>query len=150
MPDHECKPIAISGGISVDDRGAVSFINGLPFDDIRRFYIVSNHRSGFVRAWHAHKSEGKYVVAIQGAALVCAVAIENWAEPDRAAHVYRFVLSADSPCAVYVPPAYANGFMSLREDTRLMFFSTSTLEESRNDDYRYPARFWDPWSVEER
>jgi hypothetical protein len=31
-----------------------------------------------------------------------------------------------------------------------MFFSTSTLEESLRDDIRFPARYWDPWQVEER
>jgi dTDP-4-dehydrorhamnose 3,5-epimerase len=40
--------------------------------------------------------------------------------------------------------------MSLTADAKLMFFSTSTVEESRGDDYRYDARHWDPWQVEER
>jgi dTDP-4-dehydrorhamnose 3,5-epimerase len=40
--------------------------------------------------------------------------------------------------------------MSLTDDTRLMFFSTSTLDESKNDDVRYDARHWDIWTIEER
>ena len=31
-----------------------------------------------------------------------------------------------------------------------MFFSTSTLDESLGDDIRFPARYWDPWQVDER
>jgi hypothetical protein len=33
---------------------------------------------------------------------------------------------------------------------KLIFFSTSTLEESRGDDVRYDARYWDIWQVIER
>jgi dTDP-4-dehydrorhamnose 3,5-epimerase len=40
--------------------------------------------------------------------------------------------------------------MSLTEDAKLIFFSTSTLEESKDDDFRYPARYWDIWTVAER
>ena len=33
---------------------------------------------------------------------------------------------------------------------RLLWFSTATLAESAADDYRFPARYWDCWKVEER
>ncbi len=39
---------------------------------------------------------------------------------------------------------------SLMPDTKIMFFSTSTLEASKGDDIRFPARLWDIWEVEER
>ena len=38
----------------------------------------------------------------------------------------------------------------LTEDAKLMFFSTSTLQQSAGDDIRYDARHWDIWTVEER
>jgi hypothetical protein len=40
--------------------------------------------------------------------------------------------------------------MTLTPNTKLIFFSTATLDESSEDDIRFPARFWDPWSIEER
>ena len=55
------KAIFIEGGISVDDRGELLFCNDFDMDGIRRFYQVSNHSSNFIRAWHAHKNESKYV-----------------------------------------------------------------------------------------
>jgi dTDP-4-dehydrorhamnose 3,5-epimerase len=60
------------------------------------------------------------------------------------------VLSANKPSVLYIPPGYANGFMSLTPDARLMFFSTSTLAESKGDDHRYDPRHWDIWNIEER
>jgi dTDP-4-dehydrorhamnose 3,5-epimerase len=140
----------IEGGLAVDDRGEVTFVNEFDFRGVKRFYTVSNHRAGFVRAWHAHRREAKFVTVVQGAAIVAAVAIDNWKAPAKDAEVHRFVLSAKQPAVLYIPPGYANGFMSLTPETRLVFFSTSTVEESRDDDVRYDARYWNPWDVMER
>jgi dTDP-4-dehydrorhamnose 3,5-epimerase len=149
-PGEADKPHLIEGGVAVDDRGQLLFVNGFGFDGVKRFYVVANHRQGFVRAWHGHRREAKYVLAVQGAAVVAAVAIDDWKTPSKSAPVQRYVLSSQKPAVLYIPPGYANGFMSLTADTRLMFFSTSTLEQSRDDDIRFDARYWDVWSVEER
>lgn len=140
----------IEGGLAVDDRGAVSFVNGFEFAGVRRFYGVSNHRPGFVRAWHAHRKEEKYVHVARGTALVAAVRIDDWERPSKELPIERYVLSAERPAVLYIPKGYANGFMSLTADAFLLFFSTATLEESRGDDVRYDARYWDPWLVSER
>jgi dTDP-4-dehydrorhamnose 3,5-epimerase len=144
------EPELLRGGLAVDDRGEVGFVNEFAFDDVKRFYTVSNHAVGFVRAWHGHKSEAKYILAVSGAALVCCVEVDDWESPSPALDVKRFVLSADTPAVLRVPEGYANGFMTLTPDAKLMFFSTSTLEDSLGDDFRFPARLWDPWQVEER
>lgn len=146
----DIKPELIKGGLVVDDRGAVSFVNDFNFVGVKRFYTVENHRQGFVRAWHAHKNEAKYIMAIKGSALIGAVQIDNWDNPSKDSKVYRFVLSDKSPAVLFIPPGFANGFMSLTDDTKLIFFSTSELNESLNDDYRYESRYWDPWKIEER
>jgi dTDP-4-dehydrorhamnose 3,5-epimerase len=134
----------------VDDRGEVGFVNGFDFAGVKRFYSVRNHRAGFVRAWHGHRREAKYVPVVAGAALVAAVRVDDWENPSRALPVTRHTLSAAAPRVLYIPAGYANGFMSLTDDARLMFFSTSTLEESAADDIRFESRLWDVWTVEER
>ena len=143
-------PRLIEGALSVDDRGSVSFVNEFDFAGVKRFYLVANHRAGFVRAWHAHRREAKYVTATRGAAVVGAVKIDNWEAPSRESDVHRFILSAQRPSVLYIPAGYGNGFVSLTEDATLMFFSTSTLDESRGDDVRYDSRHWDIWDVVER
>lgn len=143
-------PRLIEGGLAVDDRGQVAFVNDFNFGDVKRFYMVTNHSSGFVRAWHAHRFEAKYVLVVQGAAIVGAVAIDDWDNPSKDSQVHRYVLSAKKPSVLYIPAGYANGFMSLTEDAQLIFFSIRTMEESMNDDIRYDARYWDIWGVVER
>jgi dTDP-4-dehydrorhamnose 3,5-epimerase-like enzyme len=144
------EPELLSGGLSVDDRGEVGFVNDFDFADVRRFYTVANHERGFVRAWHGHRRETKYVFACAGAALVCCVRPDNWDAPATELPVHRFVLSERKPAVLRIPSGYVNGFMTLSSATKLMFFSSSTLEDSLSDDIRFPARYWDPWQVEER
>lgn len=144
------EPELLNGGLAVDDRGEVGYVNEFTFDRVKRFYTVGNHAAGFVRAWHGHRHEGKFVMAVAGAALVCCVQIDNWEDPSPDLTVHRFVLSEHRPAVLDVPAGYANGFMTLSPGAKLIFFSTSTLEESLGDDIRFPARFWDPWYIEER
>lgn len=144
------KTVMMIGALAVDDRGEVGFVNDFCLQEVKRFYTVSNHRSNFVRAWHGHKREGKYVTAIVGAAIVGAVKIDNWKNPSKDLPVERFTLSARKPSVLFIPPGFANGFMSLTDDLKLMFFSTSTLEESADDDIRFDSRLWDIWQVKER
>jgi dTDP-4-dehydrorhamnose 3,5-epimerase-like enzyme len=149
-PDSIETPRIIEGGLAVDDRGQVQFVNDFNFKNVKRFYQVTNHRQGFVRAWHAHRYEAKYVYVVSGAAKIGAVPIDDWEKPSKDAEVYTRVLSARKPSILYIPPGYANGFMSLTPDASLIFFSTSTIEEAVKDDVRYDARYWDIWNVEER
>jgi len=149
-PSKTTAPYVIEGGLAVDDRGDVAFVNDFHFDGVKRFYLVSNYRAGFVRAWHAHRRESKYVTVVQGAVVVAAVAIDDWDHPSKTAQVHRFVLSAQKPAILLIPAGYANGFMSLTPGAKLLFLSTATLEESRLDDVRYDARYWDAWGVAER
>jgi dTDP-4-dehydrorhamnose 3,5-epimerase-like enzyme len=144
------EPTLLVGDVAVDDRGEVGFVNDFDFADVKRFYTVRNHHRGFVRAWHGHRWEAKYVTAVAGAALVAAVRIDDWERPSTDLPVARFVISAARPRVLYIPAGYANGFMSLSEDARLMFFSTATLADSHGDDIRFDARYWNPWIVEER
>lgn len=140
----------IEGGLAVDDRGQLQFCNALDMSVVRRFYIVGNHQAEFVRAWHAHKKEAKFVYVVSGAAIVAAVRIDDWERPDKAAKVHRFVLSEKKPAALYIPAGYANGFKTLEPGTKVMFLSTSTVEDSAKDDWRFDALHWNPWDVTPR
>jgi len=150
IAEIETAPQLLKGGLAVDDRGTVSFVNDFNFDGVKRFYTVENHKQGFVRAWHAHRNESKYVMVVKGSAVIGAVQIDNWEMPSRNLKIHRFVLSEKNPSVLFIPAGYANGFMSLTEDTKIIFFSTSELKDSLNDDVRYDAHYWDPWKVEER
>ncbi len=137
------SPFLIPGGVAVDDRGSVRFVNDFNFKDVKRFYQVQNHRQGFIRAWHGHQHEGKYVYVVSGSALVGAANMETQV-------VEKFVLSSTSPKVLFIPAGYANGFKTLEENTIILFFSTSDLSSSLNDDIRFAYEKWNIWEEDYR
>jgi len=144
------EPYLIKGTRFIDDRGSVNFVNDFDFRGVKRHYLVKNFRKGFVRAWHGHQFEAKYVTIVHGAAIVGAVPVDNWVTPDTTVQPSRYVLSAEQPTILYIPAGYANGWMSLTDEATLAVYSTTTAVESKGDDFRFPARTWDIWTVEER
>jgi dTDP-4-dehydrorhamnose 3,5-epimerase-like enzyme len=133
----------LNGGIAVDDRGSLRFVNDFNFGDVKRFYQVENHRLGFIRAWHGHKKEGKYVYVSSGTALIGVVNMET-------EEIQKFVISAKQPKVLFIPPNHYNGFKNLEENTSVIFFSTTTLEESLGDDIRQAHDKWDIWAEDFR
>tara|TARA_R100001086_G_scaffold222265_2_gene139697 strand:- start:763 stop:1185 length:423 start_codon:yes stop_codon:yes gene_type:complete len=127
----------IEGGLFADDRGFLRFVNDFDFSKVKRFYQVENHSAGFIRAWHGHKKEKKFIYVPKGTALIGLVNMET-------EEITKFTLSSQKPCILCVPKGYANGFKTLEQDTIIMFFSSSTLEESQGDDYRFD---WDKWNI---
>jgi dTDP-4-dehydrorhamnose 3,5-epimerase len=126
---EKCK--IINGGTFVDDRGTLRFVNDFNFEGVKRFYQVENHERGFIRAWHGHEKEGKYVFVPRGSAWIGVVDMKTF-------ETEKYVLSDKSPRVLFIPPGKYNGFQTLEEGTILHFFSTSTTEESKGDDIRQP------------
>ena len=152
MDNSYKEPRAIAGGCALDDRGQVTFVNDFSFAGIRRFYLVENFSTEVVRAFHGHLREEKYILVVAGSALVAAVRMDDPVRPSKQAKPHRFVLSDRQPRILHVPAGYANGFRPLEAGTRILFFSTAALEETAQDDYRFPYDYWgaDVWQVESR
>lgn len=146
------KPKLIEGGRAFDDRGSVSFINGFDFKDVKRFYQVYNYQPNFIRAWHGHRKEGKYVTVAAGAAVIGAVLLDVLFEnklPEPHEQV-RHVLTANKPAVLWIPPGWANGAMSLLPDTLITYYSTASLDETVGDDFRFSPYQVNMWEVEKR
>jgi dTDP-4-dehydrorhamnose 3,5-epimerase len=143
-------PTLIKGGRAVDDRGALTFVNDFSLHGYKRFYTVQNHKQGFIRAWHGHLNEGKAFIVVSGSVMACAVRMTDTKTPNKDEEVKKFTLSSTTPAALVIPAGYANGFMNLTRDAVLLVLSSSTLEESLNDDYRFEFDYWNPWKIEPR
>jgi len=150
MTQNYKEPTLIKGGKAVDDRGSLGFVNDFLLNDFKRFYTVENHEQGFIRAWHGHMKESKAIIAIKGSILVGAVQMTDTESPSKSQAVSRFVLSSDTPSVLVVPAGFANGFKTLTKDAIVLFLSSSTLEDSQGDDFRFPFDYWNPWTIEPR
>ena len=146
----------INGGAAFDDRGCVRFVNDFNFKGVKRFYQVENHSAGFIRAWHGHKKEAKYVYVAKGSAIIGAIRMPtmlNGTEIKSSAaspRPQKFILNANKPQVLYIPEGYANGAKTLEEGTIIQYFSTSSLDESLGDDIRFAHDKWDIWKSEYR
>ncbi len=137
------KPTIFTGGFKSDERGTVRYVNDFSLSGIKRFYELENVDNQYIRAWHGHLKEAKYVFVPCGKALVCVVPLDDPVRPNPKASVSRFILDGDRPAVLFIPPGYANGFRDLGQHSRVIFFATASLEESLNDDYRFPVDYWD-------
>ena len=138
------EPKILEGNIFTDDRGVLSFNNDFGFVGIKRFYTVHNHAQNFIRAWHAHENEEKYLLCSEGSFMVCVVKIDNFKNPSKTEEVKKFYLS-NNGCLLYIPKGYANGFVNLTKENKLIVFSNKTLKESLNDDFRFDYNYWNVW-----
>ena len=143
------KPRLIQGDIYNDERGILSYVNDFNFtkNKIQRFYIVKNYKNNFIRAWHAHKKESKFALCLSGSAKICCVKVDNFNKPSKNEKIHSYNLNEHKPSIIFIPKGYANGFINTEINTKIMFLSDSTIEQSKNDDYRYEYDYWDPWKI---
>ena len=144
------EPKLITGNRIFDNRGSVRFSNNLIFKNIRRFYTVHNYQKNFIRAWHGHFKEEKFIGCIKGTFQISAVKINNKNKPNKKNRIFSYFLNQSNKDSVYIPKGFANGSMSLEDNSELLIFSTSKVEDSLKDDYRFDPKYWNPWIINER
>lgn len=132
----------LSGEIKKDNRGSLKFFNTFSFPKVVRFYEVKNSATEPIRAFHGHMIEEKYVYVISGEVLICLAKLTNSTKPSKKIKVEKFFLSEKNPQVLHIPAGFANGFKSLKKDSRVIFFSTLPLKKSIKDDYRFPFDYW--------
>ena len=140
-----CSPLIIQGGIHDDNRGRLSYVNEFNFNDVKRFYTICNKSTNIVRAWQGHKIENKYFFVTSGSFLICGVKIDDWDNPSKNLPVEKHILSANKSKILMVPAGYANGIRALAEGSKIIVFSSNTLEDGKDDDYRFEANMWFDW-----
>lgn len=128
---------------------------------INRVCFVGDYGPGVIRGVHYHKKEWKIYAVLTGAAKFLSVDIPEYLVDDsnelgikeflkaNPSSVSSYVLSYRSPKILVIPPYRANGWMSLEENTNVIFLSNLTYKEALSDDYRYHHSIVSPkhWEV---
>lgn len=144
-------PCAVEYKVFSDDRGIFAPI----LDDletlkkeigqIQRIYYVVNHAKGTIRGFHYHEKEWKFFVIVEGAAKFVTI------NPKKQKDVSIFTSSSRKNNLIIIPPKYANGWMSLENNTILVCASNLSTKESLKDDKRFdPFKWGDFWSTKPR
>jgi dTDP-4-dehydrorhamnose 3,5-epimerase-like enzyme len=127
----EARPKVIEVPLHVDDRGVVyGAFDRMHEAGIKRTYVVENHQSNFVRAWHGHRKADTYIHVISGVAKIAAANMDDHKD------VMVVTLTAHKPSLFLVPGGFYNGAQNLVLGTRLLIYSTLTMEEVKQDNFR--------------
>ncbi|MCC9071714.1 WxcM-like domain-containing protein [Flavobacterium sp. F-65] len=135
-------PRIIKGGRFSDHRGTISYVNDFSFNDIERFYIISNSEKNPIRAWQGHKFDVKNFYCISGSFKIHFVKIDNWENPSKELAIETVIITFSDSKIVHIPAGYANAIQSLEINSKLISFSTLPLANVEEDDVRYDLDYW--------
>ena len=135
----------IHGAQHEDARGKLIFFNDFNMTGVKRFYIIEHPDTEIVRAWQGHQKEEKWFYVVDGSFKIVLVQPDNWQTPSVELETEEFVLESAEPEILYVPGGFANGFKALKPKSRIIVFSSFTVEESAKDNFRYDKEQWYTW-----
>ena len=157
------KPQLLKVGSISDDRGyLIPFTDHIDHDLFHRCYVVGDYGVGVIRGLHYHKEELKVFTIVSGAAKFVTTKLpEALADRNEAAEIEQyleenpdavetFVLSSRHQGVLVIPAYYANGWMSLEENTILVSLSNLRFEKAQHDDIRIDPNVVDAWEVKGR
>lgn len=139
------KPKIIQGGDHEDERGKIIFCNEFDLSEVKRFYLIEHPNTDIVRAWQGHQREQKWLFVVEGAFKIVLVQPDNWTNPSKTLSTEEFILHSSDLKVLHVPGNYANGFKALEPKSKMMVFSSFTVEESSEDNFRFDKDFWYDW-----
>ncbi|MEG3658572.1 hypothetical protein V5097_14270 [Arenibacter palladensis] len=132
----------IEGSVFSDSRGKIKTFNTFDMGQIVRFYEIFPDSPEIIRGWQGHSKEKKWFYCHTGSFAINIINISEGNIPVNNRIPEKFVLKENFPLILEVAKGSATAFKSLEIGSKLMVFSNFTLEESMNDDIRFPLEKW--------
>ncbi|MDO1514307.1 sugar epimerase [Maribacter confluentis] len=130
------------GAIHTDERGTIKFFNSLDMAEIVRMYEICPASTELIRAWQGHQFEKKWFYCNEGSFNINLVKVADFKASSPLLVPQKIVLESSKPCFLALPGGYATGIRSLEKNSKITVFSNYSLEDSKNDDYRFPVEHW--------
>src|SRR5690606_12960736 len=127
----------LKGGVSLDKRGQMRYVNGFDMSLVKRFYIIKNADTELIRGWRAHKIEQRCVYVLSGSFEFNTVKIDDWKEPSVDLPIHKIYLSAEELQVLHVPVGYGTAFKALEENSEMLVFADYGMEHAPLDDYKW-------------
>ncbi|MGD1945211.1 MAG: dTDP-6-deoxy-3,4-keto-hexulose isomerase [Croceivirga sp.] len=138
----------VSGENFTDHRGSVRFFNGFNMNEVVRFYEITPADSEQIRGWQAHKIEKKWFYCLRGGFIINIIKVDNFEKPSNKLEASKYILNDIEPKVLCVPQGYATAFKAINENAALQVFSNFSLDESKNDDFRFSLERWSAdWKI---
>lgn len=132
----------IQGGISLDKRGQIRYVNEFDMSLIKRFYIIKNTNTKIIRGWRAHKIEQRWFYSLSGSFEFNFVEIDNWQLPSSDLQIKNHILKAEDLQMLHVPAGFGTAFSALEDNSELLVFSDYGIEHAPLDDYSWPVDYF--------
>jgi dTDP-4-dehydrorhamnose 3,5-epimerase len=136
------SPELIRGDVFQDERGSLRFANTFDMKEIVRFYEIAPASQQSIRAWQGHVHEKKWFYCLSGSFVINLIAVDDFKNPSKTLIPIKFGLDTTVPHILYVPGGFATGIKATSDHARLQVFSNVGLNESKNDDFRFPLETW--------
>ena len=111
-------------------------------DAIVRMYEIAPANTQIQRGWQGHKKEKKWFYCNTGSFNFNIIKLDSFEMSLDQFVPSRFLLDSCNPQILEVEEGYATAFKALEENSKILVFSNVSLEESKNDDFRYPMDKW--------
>lgn len=132
----------IKGGISLDARGQIRYVNEFDMSSVKRFYIIKNSDTELIRGWRAHRVEQRWFYVLSGSFELNIVKIDNWSNPSIDLTIETIKLSADDLQVIHLPVGFGTAFKALEENSELLVFADHGIEHAPFDDYTWPVDYF--------
>ncbi|MEO0572685.1 MAG: WxcM-like domain-containing protein [Bacteroidota bacterium] len=133
---------AVRGESFHDHRGSLRFFNQFNMQEIVRFYEISPANTELIRGWQGHRIEKKWFYCTKGSFIINVVSMDDHETPSNSVIAAQYLLKESLPEVLFVPKNHATAIKAIKEDAKLQVYSNFTLEESKNDDLRFPLEKW--------
>ena len=134
--------LLIEGEVFEDERGTLRFVNAFKMEEVVRFYEIAPKSQEIIRAWQGHQFEKKWFYCLSGSFVINIVEISDFNNPSDGLIPTRMELDSSNTTILAVPNGFATGIKAASENARLQVFSNATLEESKDDDFRFHLGKW--------
>lgn len=134
--------LVIAGDTFQDERGEMRFFNSLNMSEIVRFYEISPVNQDIIRGWQGHQHEKKWFYCLSGGFVINIIEINDFNRPSEDLTPIRVELESSNPRILAVPGGFVTAIKATSNNARLQVFSNAVLNESKNDDFRFPLDQW--------
>src|SRR5690606_10310865 len=127
----------IKGGVARDNRGQIRFVNDFDMSEVKRFYIIKNADTKFVRGWRAHRIEQRWFYVLTGAFEFNIIKIDDWQRPSIDLPIEKMTISAEDMEIFHVPEGYGTAIKAIEANSELLVFADYGIDHANQDDYTW-------------
>lgn len=135
------NPQVIQGNVHSDYRGTLFYNNDFDGKEVKRFYIIENKDTQFVRGWQGHKIEQRWFSVIQGSFKIELIKIDDWKNPSKTLVPLTFELKSTQLDVLHIPGGFISSIQSLVENSKLLVMADYPLGKIK-DEFRFETDYF--------